>query len=186
MKKISLIFTVLFMSMSLFAQKTYITKNAYAKLFSHTAAENISAENFKVISKINAETGDLIVSVPVQSFTFEKALMQKHFNQANFMDSKQFPKIKFKGKFDVSKVNFNKDGKYPVNVSGNLTIRAVTKPHSAEGTIIVKDGKISANSVFIVKNIFQYGVGKPTKKSKKQNIAEDIKITFKADYESSN
>ncbi len=183
MKKVSLLFTIAFMSFTLFAQKTYITKNAYAKLFSHTVAEDISAENYKVISKINAETGDLIVSVPVQSFTFEKALMQKHFNQPNFMDSKQFPKIKFKGTFDVSKVNFEKDGTYPVTVSGDLTIRAVTKPISEEGTIIVKNGKVSANSIFIVKNIFQYGVGKPTKKSKKENIAEDVKITFKADYE---
>ncbi len=182
MKKISLLFTIAFMSITLFAQKSYITKNGYAKLFSHTVAEDISAENFKVISKINAETGDFIVSVPVQSFTFEKALMQKHFNQPNFMDSKQFPKIKFKGKFDVSKIDFEKDGEYPVTVSGNLTIRAVTKPISEKGTITVKNGKVSAGSVFIVKNIFQYGVGKPTKKSKKENISEDIKITFKADY----
>lgn len=183
MKKVSLLFTIAFMSFTLFAQKTYITKNAYAKLFSHTVAEDISAENFKVISKINTETGDLIVSVPVQSFTFEKALMQKHFNQPNFMDSKQFPKIKFKGKFDASEVNFAKDGTYPVTVSGDLTIRAVTKPISEKGNIIVKDGKISANSVFIVKNIFQYGVGKPTKSSKNESISEDIKIIFKADYE---
>ncbi len=183
MKKVTLILAAVILAFTGFSQKSYITKNAYAKLFSHTVAEDISAENFKVISKINAETGDLIVSVPVQSFTFEKALMQKHFNQPNFMDSKQFPKIKFKGKFDVSKVDFAKDGKYPVTVSGNLTIRAVTKPISAQGTITVKGGKVSASSVFIVKNIFQYGVGKPTKKSKRENVAEDVKITFKADYE---
>ncbi|NOZ35867.1 MAG: YceI family protein [Chlorobi bacterium] len=182
MKKVTLILAAIAISFAGFSQKTYITKNAYAKLFSHTVAEDISAENYKVISKINIETGDLIVSVPVQSFTFEKALMQKHFNMPNFMDSKQFPKIKFKGKFDASKVDFTKDGKYPVTVTGNLTIRAVTKPISQEGTITVKDGKISANSVFIVKNIFQYGVGKPTKKSKRENIAEDIKITFRANY----
>lgn len=184
MKKMNfLLIAVVFTAVNMYAQKTYITKNTYAKIFSHTVAEDISAENFKVISKINAGTGDLIVPIPVQSFTFEKALMQKHFNMLNFMDSKQFPKIKFKGKFDVSQVDFTKDGNYPVTVTGNITIREVTKPISEEGSNVVKNGKVSANSVFIVKNIFQYGVGKPTNKSKKENISEDLKITFKAEYE---
>lgn len=163
-----------------------ITKNGYAKIFSTTVIEDIEAENFKVVSKFNKENGDFIVSVPVQSFKFEKSLMQKHFNQANFMDSQKYPKIKFNGKIDdLSKIDFAKDGDYEVTVSGDLTIRDVTKPISEKGTISVKAGKIKANSVFTVKNIYQYGVGKPQNKKKKDAVAEDIKVTFKAEYDAS-
>ena len=184
MKNLILIIVTIALSMNAFAQDSFVTKSAYAKIFSTTSIEDIEAENFKVISKINPTTGDFIVSVPVQSFKFEKALMQKHFNQPNFMDSQQFPKIKFKGKIDdLSKVDFTKDGKYEVTITGDLTIRAVTQTVTEKGIIEIKAGKVSSNSVFIVKNIYQYGVGKPKSKTKENAIAEDIKITFKAKYD---
>ncbi|MEA2042083.1 MAG: YceI family protein [Bacteroidota bacterium] len=164
------------------AQKV-ITREGHANIFSHTTAEDISADNYKVTSAINKETGSMVFSIPVQSFEFEKALMQKHFNQPNFMDSKKFPKIKFKGTIDnLSAVNWTKDGTYEVNVSGDLTIRAVTKSISETGTITVNDGTITAESTFTVKGIGEYGVGKPKSKKKKNNVADDIKITFKGVY----
>ena len=119
----------------------------------------------------------------IQSFEFKKSLMQKHFNQENFMHSKAFPKIKFKGKIkNLSKVNWKEDGKYPVIVEGDLTIRDVTKALSAEGTISIEKGSITATSIFVVKQISDYHVGKPKRKKMKNNVAEDIKITYKGIY----
>ncbi len=182
MKKLTLLLIVLLPTL-VFAQTKYVTRAGHANLFSTTVAEDISADNYKVTSTINSETGDMVFVIPVQSFEFEKALMQKHFNQEHFMNSTEYPKIKFKGKIqNLSTVKWDTDGKYPVTVEGNLTIRDVTKPISEEGTITVKGNVITANSVFVVKQITDYHVGKPKKKSMSNNVADDIKITFKGIY----
>jgi len=182
MKKIAVLLIVLLPAF-VFAQTKYVTRAGHANLFSTTAAEDISADNYKVTSVINTETGDMVFVIPVQSFEFKKALMQKHFNQENFMHSKAFPKIKFKGKIkNLATVKWDTDGKYPVTVEGDLTIRDVTKALSAEGTILIKDGTVTASSVFVVKQISDYHVGKPKRKKMKNNVAEDIKITYKGIY----
>ncbi len=182
MKKLTLLLIVLFPTL-FFAQTKYITRAGHANLFSTTIAEDITADNYKVTSTINAETGAMVFVIPVQSFEFKKSLMQKHFNQENFMNSKAFPKIKFKGEIkNLSTVKWDKDGKYPVTVQGDLTIRDVTKALSAEGTISIEKGIVTASSVFMVKQISDYHVGKPTRKSKRDNVAENIKITYKGIY----
>jgi len=183
MRKLSVLLLVALLPVFSFAQSKYVTKAGHAKIFSHTIAEDITANNYKVTSALNTETGDMVFVTPVQSFEFEKALMQKHFNTENFMNSAVYPKIKFKGRIkNLASVKWNKDGKYPVTVEGNLTVRDLTKPMSQEGTVTIKNGKISASSVFMVKNITQYHVGKPTKKSKENNVADDIKVSFTGNY----
>lgn len=164
------------------AQKV-ITREGHAKIFSTTVAEDITANNYKVTSTINTETGKMVFSIPVQSFEFEKALMQKHFNQENFMNSTVYPKITFKGKINnLSDVKWNTNGKYEVSVTGDLTIRDVTKQITEKGTIEVKGDVITASSVFVVEEIGSYNVGKPTSKRKKNNVADDIEVTFKGIY----
>lgn len=182
MKNLAIIFALALLPIFATAQKV-ITREGHAKIFSHTIAEDITANNYKVTSTINKETGDMVFSIPVQSFEFEKALMQKHFNQENFMNSTVYPKITFKGKINnLSDVKWETDGTYNVTVTGNLTIRDVTKPITEKGTIEVKSGVITASSVFIVKEIGSYNVGKPTSKSKENNVADDVEITYKGIY----
>lgn len=165
------------------AQTKYITRTGKAAIYSHTVAEDISADNNNVTGVINTESGDIAISVPVQSFQFEKSLMQEHFNQPNFMDSKQYPKISLKGKItNLSAVNFSKDGTYEADVTGDLTIRGTTKPVTEKAHITVKDGNISVHCKFVVKDIGSYGVGKPMGK-KKNNVADDIEVTYTAAYE---
>jgi polyisoprenoid-binding protein YceI len=170
------------LSMVTFAQ-SHITKIAHVNIFSSTIAEDITANNYTTMAKVNTETGSLIFSIPVQGFEFDKALMQKHFNQKNFMDSKQFPKIKFVGNIvDMSKIDFSKNGTYTITVSGSLTIRGVTEKIIEKGTISINNGEISATSVFTVKGIYNYGVGRPTSKKKTNNVAEDIVVTVTAEF----
>ena len=102
--------------------------------------------------------------------------MQKHFNNAHYMDSKKFPKIKFVGKItNLSAVDLSKNGTYNVTVAGNMTIRGTAKPQTANGTLTVEGGVIKGFAEFTVKNIGDYGVGKPKNKKKKSN-------TFKSFY----
>jgi len=98
------------------------------------------------------------------------------------MDSKKHPKAKFKGKItDLSGVDFSKSGTYNVNVTGDLTIKGVTKNITEKGTITVKTGEINAKSSFFVL-LADYGVGRPQNKKKTNNVAEKIKVDVDLNY----
>jgi hypothetical protein len=87
-------FTLALAALSVHAQvKT--TKTAFVSFYSEL--EEVTAENYSGVSDLNVETGRLIFSFAVQSFMFENALMQKHFNEADVMNSKEFPLAKFVG-----------------------------------------------------------------------------------------
>lgn len=159
-----------------------VSKATHISFFSHTAVEDITANNYKVVSTLETTTGDVVFSIPMQSFEFEKALMQEHFNGKDFLNTKAFPKAKFDGKItNISLVDFAKDGSYEVTVSGNLTIKDVTKPITEKGTITISGGKVNAKTKFKLV-LADYGVtfkkGKPS-----TNIAKEIEVTLTADYQ---
>ena len=161
------------------AQK-YYTKNGTISFFSSTSMEDIKADNNQVMSVLNAQTGDMQFSVIVKSFHFKKALMEEHFNE-NYMESSKFPKSTFKGTVaDISKVNFTKDGSYPVTVAGDLTIHGVTQKVSTPGTITVQAGKIKGNAVFKVA-LADYSIAVP--KLVEKNISKTIEITVNCLYD---
>ena len=63
------------------------------------------------------------------------------------MESGKFPKAIFKGNIaDQSKVDFNKDGTYEVNITGTLTIHGVGQEVSVPGSFEIKNGQIRGNS----------------------------------------
>lgn len=159
-----------------------ISKNGHISFYSHTSIEDITANNYKVVSTIETTTGEVVYSVPMQSFEFEKALMQKHFNGEDFLNTKTYPKAKFKGKItNLSDIDFSKDGTYNAKVSGELTIKDVTKPISETATITIKGGKVSAESkmkIVLADYWITFSKGKPS-----TNIAKEIEVTVKADYE---
>ena len=126
----------------------YFTRTAHVDFFSHTPVEDIKADNNQVSAILDIGTGDFAFTCLINSFEFEKKLMQEHFNE-NYMESDKYPKSIFKGKIkDLTKVNFTKDGEYPVVVTGNLTMKDKTNAVEVPGTIIVKGGKITARSTF--------------------------------------
>lgn len=178
MKTVVLFVTVLLMNTGLYAQKL-ISKNGHIWFYSHTAVEDIEAHNHQSVSILNTETGDLQFSLLVKSFEFEKKLMQEHFNE-NYMESDEFPKASFKGKIvNLNNVDFEKDGTYKANVTGDLTIHGVTKNVSAEATITVKDKKVSAQSKFVV-TPKDYSIEIPSVVEEK--IAKEIEVTVEVDY----
>lgn len=149
MKKSLFILTLAVLSTSVNAQK-FMTKNGYIGFYSHTAMEDIIAENNQVAGVIDVSTGELVLQALIKSFNFERALMQEHFNE-NYMDSEKFPKASFKGKItDPVKPDLLKYGKIDVTVTGDLTIKDVTKPVTVKGIVEVIDGGITLSSKFDV------------------------------------
>jgi len=159
-----------------------VSSKVHIKFFSTTPAEDIQANNNTTVSTFNTETGEVVFSVPMQGFEFEKALMQKHFNSDKFLDTKQFPKAKLKAKItNIASIDLSKDGTYTANIEGELTIKGVTKPVKEKGTVTVKGGKIEAQSKFNI-TLADYGIsfvsGKPS-----SNIAKTVEITVHAEYQ---
>jgi len=161
------------------AQK-YFTKNGSISFFSKTAVEDIKADNNQVMAVINTQNGELQFSLLTKGFHFKKALMEEHFN-SDYMESDKFPKSTFKGNItDMSKVDFTKDGTYPVAVSGDLTIHGVTKKVIANSTITVNSGKIAGTSKFMV-TVADYGISIP--KIYRDNIAKTVEVTVSCNYD---
>jgi hypothetical protein len=149
MKKILLIVLTLGLFQFSFAQK-YISKTGHIWIYSYTSMEVIEGHNHQVVSILDATTGDLQFSLLVKSFEFKVALMQEHFNE-NYMESDKLPKSSFKGKItNLNKIEFKKEGIYPAEVSGDLTIHGVTKPVTTSGTLEVKGQTITAKAKFTV------------------------------------
>ena len=87
---------------------------------------------------------------------------------------KNFPNQHLKVLLQIlAKIDLSKDGTYPVKVTGDLTMHGVTKKIAAAGNIIVKGGKATASSKFMVK-LADYNIAIPG--AVKNNIAESIEI----------
>jgi len=185
MKKVSILaFSVAFVfALASFTTATkLVSSKSHVKFFSTTPAEDIESNNYKAVSTIDPATGEVVFSVPMQAFEFEKALMQKHFNSKDFLDTKAFPKAKLIGKItNLEAINFDKDGTYAATLQGDLTIKGVTKAISEKGTITVKGTTVEVSSKFNI-TLADYGIafekGKPS-----TNVAKTVEVTVFAEYQ---
>ncbi|MCF8222689.1 MAG: YceI family protein [Bacteroidales bacterium] len=161
--------------------KRLVTEKSQIKFFSSTPAEDIEAVNTTAVGTIDRESGKVVFSVPMQGFEFDKRLMQKHFNNDNFLDTKAFPKAKLTGRItNIEKVDFASDGKYDATVEGKMTLKGVTKPFTAIGTLTINGDKAEVSSVFDI-TLADYGItfkkGKPS-----TNIAKTVEVSVNAEY----
>lgn len=169
----------LVLSAPLLAQDKYMTQAGYTKFFSSAPLEDIEAHNDQVQSIIDFSKQEVVVSMDMQLFEFEKSLMREHFNE-NYIESEKYPKAIFKGTFQGDEpIDPTQDGEYSVTVSGNLTIHGITQPISAPGTIRVKDSKVSALTKFVVR-VADHDIKIP--KIVFHNIAEEVEVTVDLKY----
>ncbi|MEP6583965.1 MAG: YceI family protein [Ginsengibacter sp.] len=164
---------------SCFAQE-YLTKNGRVSFFSKATLENITADNNQVVSLLNTQTGDFKFYLLVNAFHFPKAMMEQHFN-SDYMESDKYSSSAFKGTIaEINKIDITKDGSYNVSVSGSLELHGVTKTMTTTGTIIIKNGKLSAISVFKIL-LKDFNIKIPSVVI--NNISEQIEITVNCQYE---
>jgi len=180
MKSIFLIAVISLASIATTNAQTFLTKNGKISFFSSTPMENIEAVNNQVVSVLDSKTGVMQFSVQITGFIFKKAMMQEHFNGSDYMESEKYPKASFKGTIaDISKVNFAKDGSYPVKVSGNLTVHGATNKVTVPGTISIVGGKVNATATFNVL-LADYKIIVP--KTSQAAISKSIEIKVDCNY----
>lgn len=161
-----------------FAQK-FITKNGHTSFYSEAPMENIEAHNKEVLSIIDFDSHEIVTTMLMNGFQFKKSLMQEHFNE-KYVESDQFPKATFKGKFTPNEaIDLNKDGNYELAVTGDLTIHGVTKPIETKATIEVKNGVVIGKTNFNVK-VKDFDITIP--KVVVENIAETVLVTSDFTY----
>ena len=163
----------LFVCTCVFPQQLLKGKESSLSFFSTTPLENISAKNKYVALVIKTTTGDIQIQAPNTGFTFERPLMQEHFNE-NYMESEKYPSSSFSGKI-VEPLDYSKDGVKSVTAKGKLTVHGVTKEVEIKGTITVASGKTTLEAKFPVK-VADYGIKVPTLVS--QKIAEVVEVTL--------
>jgi polyisoprenoid-binding protein YceI len=179
MRKLILFSAIILVYTMVSAQNKYLTKNGHIGFYSHTAMEDIKADNNQVASIIDIEKGEIVFTVLMKSFKFERALMEEHFNE-NYAESDKYPKANFKGKItNLSSIDFKKAGTYNVEIEGDMTIHGVTKPHKANGTIEVKGENLLAKAKFNI-SIKEYGIVIPD--LVKDKIQDSMEITVDMDY----
>ena len=159
----------------LFAQKKYSTNNAVIHFIS-TSDNYIDAVNKEGVSRIEAN-GDMSFILLVKDFKFEMETMQKHFN-SEYLESDKFPRAFFAGKItNINTVNFNKDGKYPIAVTGNMQVHGVNKPIQTNGLIEVNNGVVKASAQFSV-TLKDFKIGGLLIKMVADKINIDITATY--------
>lgn len=155
------------------AQKTFGTRNGQI-VFQSPSDEDVKAINNEVSSRLQ-DNGALSFSLLIKGFKFKMAEMQDHFN-TQYLQSNQFPRADFKGTItNIASVNFAKDGNYPVQVKGDLTLHGVTRPVSASGSIQIAKGKPLAKASFSIV-IKEFGVNAP-------DVTEKVTITVNCQYQ---
>lgn len=166
-------------SISISAQSKYFTRNANVVFDASGPLEEISANNSKVSSVIDANTGKIEFAVLIKSFVFDKALMQEHFNE-NYLESDKYPKSTFKGTItNISDISLSKKGTYTAKVTGKMTIHGVTKEVVATGPITVNGKSINLNATFNIK-LSDYNIKVPA--LVKDKLSNEVKITVSGNY----
>jgi polyisoprenoid-binding protein YceI len=156
------------------AQGKYFTKSGFIQFYASSSVEKIEATNEKGTCVLDSKTGAVEMQLLMKAFTFDRALMQEHFNE-NYVESDKYPKSTFKGIIsNMSDVDLSKDGAYAVKVTGTLTIHGVTKTVTPKAKLIVKAGKVNATASFNIL-LADYGIDIPGV------VADKISKTVKID-----
>lgn len=165
------------------SQDRYFTRSGKVTFISDAPAEKIEAKNSQATSVIDVATGNFEFAVLMKAFEFEKALMMEHFHE-NYAESDKYPKAVFKGSIsNISSVNLAKDGSYPIQYKGALTMHGVTKEITGNGTMEVKGGKIIAASSFVLL-LADYNIQIPA--LVKDKVAKEVKVIVNAAYDKFN
>jgi len=158
------------------AQK-FKSDSSYVHFFSDAPMEDIEATNIDGQSAFDLESGEIVFSIPIKSFEFEKSLMQEHFNE-NYLESDVYPKATFIG--SVNGIDFASTMKQNVKTEGKMTIHGVEQLLSTEGNILITDGGVEIDAKFPIK-LSDYKIKIP--KVVFYNIAEVVDVTVKFRYE---
>lgn len=178
MVRILAIFLIAFLSiLKINKNDKVIARQGKVSFFSHTSVEDIKAENNQVLSVIDLKESKIAVSMLMNAFIFEKALMREHFNES-YIESDIYPKAVFEGviiDFDPAT-----QGEQTRIAKGVFTMHGVSKKLDIKIKIVNESNGyiVSGNFETLVKD---YDINIPPLLA--GNIAKSISVDFRFEYE---
>lgn len=174
-----LFIVLLLFSSFCFAQmpEKVITSQGQVSFFSYTSVENIKAENNQVLSIVDLTSGNIAISMLMNTFIFEKALMKEHFNES-YIESDLYPTATFEG--NIQNFDPSATGTQIKMVQGAFVMHGVTKQLEVKTTIENNNGTYSISGTFetLVK---EYNINIPPLLA--GNIAKSIEVNFNFEYQ---
>jgi len=176
MGKILVIFLIPCLALAQQSNKV-IARQGKVAFFSYTTVEHIKAENNQVLSIIDLNTDDIAVSMLMNAFIFEKALMREHFNES-YIESDIYPKANFEGKI----VDFDETikGEQTRFAIGKFSMHGVTKDLEIKVKVNNEDGRFTVSGSFETQ-VNDYNIKIPP--LLRGNIAKTIVVDFNFEYE---
>ena len=162
------------------AQTKLIDRAGKVTFFSSAPMEDIEAHNQQAVSVLDTGSGELVASMLMRSFNFKKALMEEHFNE-NYVESHRYPKATFKGRIsNISEVDLSQDGKYTLDIAGEITLHGVTQPLTVQAEAVVNNGVIQARATFPL-TVRDFKIEIP--RLVINNIAEVVEVSVAFNYQ---
>lgn len=174
MKKL-VILTLLVCAMAPAWAQKYIAESSKIVFFSKAPLEDIRAVNEKGRSVLDAGTGKVAFSIPVNAFQFKKSLMQEHFNE-KYLETEKFPKSTFSATLESYEHGNSYD---EITARGSLEIHGVKRDVEISGTLKQDGDRIMVHAVFPVR-LEDYKIKIPSLMW--QNIAEVVEVTIDFEY----
>lgn len=160
------------------AAQKIIARQGQVAFFSYTPVENIKAENNQVFSIIDLSTGEVAVSMLMNAFIFEKALMREHFNES-YIESDIYPKATFEGQI----LNFEgfPNTEQTNIIRGDFSMHGVSREIEVKAKMKFSEGRWTMTGEFeaVVDN---YEIKIPALLS--GNIAKVVSVKFRFEFES--
>lgn len=150
----------------------FVCKEGKVHFFSQAALENIEATTQQAVCALNTENGKIFAKIPINSFRFNEKLMEEHFNE-NYLESHKIPYATLDAVIQ-KKIDYTKDGEYPVTLTGTLDIHAVKKTYTINGKLSIKNGIPSLGTANFSVALVDHNIKIP--KVVMMNIAEVIKV----------
>jgi hypothetical protein len=173
MKRILIILAFLWILVSPGFSQLFVTRDGVASFYSSAPLEDIEAVNRRVQVVLDGATGEINIRMRIEDFQFEKALMQRHFNE-RFMESHLYPEARFSGYIEDFE-KFQGQGIYEgVIATGSLMIHGVTREVKITGTLERAWDNYNLNTVFPVA-VADYDIRIP--RILFRNIADVVDVT---------
>jgi hypothetical protein len=154
-----------------------ITRQGHVSFFSYTSVENIKAQNNQVLSIIDLQERSIAISMLMNTFVFEKALMKEHFNES-YIESDMYPKATFEG--TILKFDPELEGEQIRLIKGTFLMHGVSKELEIKTKIENTKGTYIFSGTFETL-VEDYNINIPPLLA--GNIAKSIEVNFKFEYQ---
>lgn len=171
------IIALLFLLTAQESENKIIARQGQVSFFSYTSVENIKARNNQVLSIIDLDNSKIAVSMLMNAFVFEKALMREHFNES-YVESDIYPKASFEGEI----IDFDRslEGEQTKMVKGIFSMHGVSKALEIKTKIERTNGRYVLTGTFEA-YVKDYEIKIPPLLA--GNIAKVISVDFRFEFE---